>query len=117
MYLDNINHDLKRKQVKELRTLTNPVWIEENSDHRGILNKKPTVLSVRLSVCPSVRLSVCQKKYGGALIALTAFLWNYKTAFRSGQRPKNPRGKTAHTDHQFKYSLESFNQPYEDTKG
>ena len=101
------------------------MWLWHHAPQAHILNKKPTVLSVRLSfcpsvilsVCPSVRLSVCQKKYGGALIALTAFPWNYKPAFRSGQRPKNPKGKTAHTDHQFKHSLESFNQPYEDTKG
>ena len=30
-------------------------------------------------------------------------------AFRSGQRPKNPKGKTAHTDPQFKHILETFN--------
>ena len=29
-------------------------------------------------------------------------------ALRSGQRPKNPKGKTAHTDPQFKHILETF---------
>ena len=32
----------------------------------------------------------------------------YKPAFKSGQRPKNVKGKTAHTNPQFKRSLKIF---------
>ena len=33
----------------------------------------------------------------------------WKPALRLRQRPNNPKGKTAHTDPQFKHILETFN--------
>ena len=38
----------------------------------------------------------------------------YKPAFRSGQWPKNLKGKTAHTDPQFQHSLKIFHNDNED---
>ena len=46
-----------------------------------------------------VCLSVSQKKIPGWLAI----------DFRLGQWPKNQKGKTAHTDPQFKHTLETFN--------
>ena len=64
-----------------------------------ILNKKPTVLSgVRLSVCPKNLLKLL-----GGLKAN-----EFKPVFRSGQWPKNLKGKTAHTNPQFQHSLKIF---------